>query len=72
MSIELAITDDTPEPLDPFYVHEALDRTHVAICHIEEHIYSHPLILQRPEIRALIESALGELSEAYQKIGELA
>lgn len=30
--------------LDIFHYHEALDRTHVAICLLEEHLLSHPVV----------------------------
>lgn len=52
-----------------WYQHEALDRTHVAICTIDDHIYNHPFIEQHQEIRAVIEQALELLASAYQMIG---
>ena len=55
--------------IDPFLVHEALDRTHVAICMIDDHIVTHQFVESQPEIKALIEEAISNLAKAYQKIG---
>ena len=50
---------------------EAMDRIHVAICMIDEHILCHPLIEQQPEIKSKIEEALDCLGSAYQKVGNI-
>lgn len=67
--MNITLLDGSGPDVDPFLVHEALDRTHVAICMVDDHILTHPFVAQRPEIRDLIEQALGSLATAYQKIG---
>lgn len=51
------------------YQHEALDRTHVAMCMVDDHIFTHPFVEQHPEIKAQVEQVLDALGKAYQMIG---
>ena len=56
--------------LDQFYWHEALDRTHVILSNIDDHLIQHPVLKLNPDIRRLIEKASENLSEAYQLLGD--
>ena len=55
---------------DPFYVHEALDRTHMVACMLDEHVLQHPWVKINKSVSDKIESALMILAEAYQEIGQ--
>jgi hypothetical protein len=55
---------------DPFYIHEALDRTHVVACMLDEHVYQHQWIKINKSVSDKIEAALMLLAEAYQEIGQ--
>ena len=52
-----------------YLAHEAIDRLHVVLSMIDEHLLSHPYIADRPELLKLIGDASGRLSDAYQAIG---
>lgn len=58
-----------PDGLDEGHVHEVVDRLHVIICTVEDHVASHPLVVALPEIGAKIEQAMSLLAEAYQEAG---
>jgi len=58
-----------PEGLDDGHVHEVVDRLHVVICTIEDHIESHPLVQAIPSIHGKIERATALLADAYQEAG---
>ena len=49
--------------------HEALDRCHVILCTIEDHLQGHPFVTRNPEINLLVDQAITALACAYQKIG---
>lgn len=51
------------------YQHEALDRTHIAMCMVDDHILTHPFVEANPEIKAQVEQVLDALAKAYQMIG---
>lgn len=56
--------------MSPDYLtHEAIDRLHVVLSIIDEHLLSHPYITDRPELLQLIGEASSRLSDAYQAIG---
>ena len=70
MTITLADTQPIdPSKPDPFFIHEALDRTHVMLCMVEEHLGSHPAVLMYPDVREKVTTALDALATAYQLIG---
>lgn len=54
---------------DPFLIHEALDRAHVMLCMVEEHLGTHPAVLMYPDVREKVTAALDALADAYQLIG---
>jgi hypothetical protein len=58
-----------PEGLDEGHVHEVVDRLHVVICTIEDHIAGHPLVGAIPSIKEKIDRAMAILADAYQEAG---
>lgn len=62
--------DDWPRKTSPgsLYSHEALDRTHVFGDMLRDHLLSHPAILARPSLFALVKKAEDALGELYQAI----
>ena len=53
------------------YYHEALDRLHVTMCTINDHILEHPGVVEAG-VDEDVDKALGHLMKAYQKVGEVA
>lgn len=49
---------------------ELMDRLHVVICILEDHIKGHSVTEKEPEIGNLIEMAQEKLSEAYCLVGK--
>ena len=50
---------------------ELMDRLHVQLCNIEDHLLNHPLTEKEERVKTLIEVASGLLAEAYQVVGNL-
>ena len=50
---------------------ELMDRLHVAMSTINDHILEHPLAEQQKEIQSLVEDAISNLWDAYQLVGGL-
>ena len=48
---------------------ELMDRLHIVMMNIQDHIVSHPLTEKEPEIQNKIEQASHNLWEAYQMVG---
>ena len=57
------------EPTDPFLQHEALDRCHVLLSMLEDHLAQHPFVVARDEIHQAVRAASESLARAYQLIG---
>jgi len=55
--------------LDMFHYHEMLDRLHVTMSNIDDHLQQHPVAKLEIEIKDLICEAQDKLWEAYQIIG---
>lgn len=49
---------------------ELMDRLHVVMSTIDDHILSHPLTEGHKDIRFQIQYALGQLWDAYQLVGQ--
>lgn len=56
--------------MDEFSYHEALDRTHVLLCMLDEHLLSHPVIESDPKLKKIAEDIEDLLGELYQLIGQ--
>jgi hypothetical protein len=50
---------------------ELMDRLHVAMSTINDHILEHPLTEQESDIQSLVEDAISNLWDAYQLVGGL-
>jgi hypothetical protein len=50
---------------------EVMDRIHVAVSMIDEHILAHPLLEHHPLIQEKVEEAIEKLLCAYQKVGSI-
>jgi len=48
---------------------ELMDRLHIVMMNIQDHILSHPLTENEPDIQNKIEQASSKLFEAYQLVG---
>ena len=55
---------------DPFLKHEALDRCHVLLSTLDEHLLQHPFVQQNGDIHRAVKSASEALATAYQLIGD--
>jgi len=58
------------EQLDKFHYHEALDRSYMVQCHLDNALENHP-ILQIKEVKEQYEKASNELVELYLILGRL-
>lgn len=54
---------------DEFGYHEALDRTHVLVSMLDDHILYHPVVEGDAEMKAQAEKAEKALGDLYQLIG---
>lgn len=52
--------------LDKFHYHELLDRLHVTMSNIDDHLQQHPVAKLNTDIKDLISEAQDKLWEAYQ------
>ena len=53
------------------YIHEALDRLHIIMENIDDHIINHPICEKDKKIRKKVNKALDNLAAAYQLAGKL-
>lgn len=49
---------------------ELMDRLHVVMSTIDDHILSHPLTKEHKDVRFQVQYALGQLWDAYQLVGQ--
>ena len=57
--------------IDSYHQHEVVDRLHVVICTISDHLEEHPFVEAFPDIKKRIKSAIDFLSDAYQMAGTI-
>ena len=55
--------------LNSGHYHEMVDRLHVIMCTIDEHLIQHPVAKLDKDVSKKIEEALDLLHEAYQQAG---
>ncbi|MEY4332396.1 MAG: hypothetical protein RLZZ196_1134 [Bacteroidota bacterium] len=48
---------------------ELMDRLHIVMCNIDEHILNHPLTENEPDVKTKINKAIKHLWNAYQMVG---
>ena len=58
--------------LNPGHAHEALDRCHVILCILDDHMLTHPYVQSDIEVLKEVEAAGEHLRKAYQLIGGVA
>lgn len=56
---------------DKFLVHEVLDRLHVILSNIDDHLLDHKFVMKNKKIRKQIEKASDILSDCYQEVGRI-
>lgn len=54
---------------DPDFIHEALDRAHIASSHLQMALQDHPVITGNPDLQALFSLAVEKIEGLYQAIG---
>ncbi|TXK93010.1 hypothetical protein BMR02_15905 [Methylococcaceae bacterium HT1] len=57
--------------LDKLHYHEALDRTYIEQCNLENSLGGHPVIQNHPELKALYNESVENLEDLYQKIANI-
>ena len=55
---------------DPFLKHEALDRCHVLLSTLDEHLLQHPFVQQNGDMHRAVKSASEALGTAYKRNGD--
>ena len=60
------------QSINPGHAHEALDRCHVLLCMLNDHLLQHPYVESDADVRREVEAASDALSKAYQLIGGVA
>jgi cell fate (sporulation/competence/biofilm development) regulator YmcA (YheA/YmcA/DUF963 family) len=55
--------------LDPFHYHEAIDRTHMIGCIIEDNLLNHPVIQKHKKVKKKVNKVLKLFGEIYQNLG---
>lgn len=55
--------------LDDYHYHELLDRLHVIMCTIDNHLIQHPVCKIETDVKDHVSNAVDQLFIAYQLIG---
>jgi len=58
------------ERLNPFLMHEALDRAFIIYKMVEDRLLDHPVLVRNPEWAKKAKTASDELFELYERISE--
>ena len=59
-----------PNKINDGHYLELMDRLHVVMSTIDDHILSHPLTKEHKDVRFQVQYALGQLWDAYQLVGQ--
>lgn len=59
------------DKLNPGHYHEMMDRLHVLMSTLDDHILQHPVAKVDKELNSYLNNALEELWQAYQRVGNL-
>jgi hypothetical protein len=59
------------DKLNPGHYHEMMDRLHIMMENINDHLIQHPIAKVDKQLRLHLNNALEELGEAYQVAGHL-
>ena len=68
----MAASSNEQVKLNPGHAHEALDRCHVLLCMLNDHLLQHPYVESDADVRREAEAASKALGRAYQLIGGFA
>jgi hypothetical protein len=55
--------------LDNYHYHEVVDRCHIIMCMIQDHLLDHPAIIAHPDEEQKLNQAVTILWEVYQRFG---
>jgi hypothetical protein len=74
MSEESQELESFPSPefkveINPGHYLELMDRLHVVLSTLNDHIFYHPLTIKEADVAILVEEAMDKLAEAYQLVG---
>ena len=59
------------DKLNSGHYHEMMDRLHVLMSILDDHILQHPVAKVDKELNSHLNNALEELWEAYQRVGNI-
>ena len=65
----MAASSNEQVKLNPGHAHEALDRCHVILCILDDHLLTHPYVQSDSEVLKEVDAASKHLGKAYQLIG---
>ncbi|MBK1876992.1 hypothetical protein [Pelagicoccus mobilis] len=57
------------KPIGEDFIHEALDRAHIASSHLQMALGEHEVVQKMPDVREAYEKAVEALEDLYQLIG---
>lgn len=60
------------QSINPSHAHEAMDRCHVLLCMLDDHLMNHPYVKADADVRREVEAASNALGRAYQLVGGFA
>lgn len=55
--------------INPGHYLELMDRLHVVLSTVNDHVFYHPLTMREADIAILVEEAMNKLADAYQLVG---
>jgi hypothetical protein len=55
--------------INPGHYLELMDRLHVVLSTLNDHIFYHPLTMKEADVAILVEEAMNKLADAYQLVG---
>jgi len=56
--------------LDDYHYHEVIDRLHVVMSTIDDHLIQHPVLKLESDAKDLVVAAVDKLWEAYQLVAD--
>ena len=65
----MAASSNEQVKLNPGHAHEALDRCHIILYILDDHLLNHPYVQSDSEVLKEVDAASKHLGKAYQLIG---
>ena len=59
------------DKLDQFHYHEMMDRLHITMSNVNDHLLQHPVCKLEKDITSKVDEALTLLFQAYQEAGKI-